>query len=87
MDLNGTWGLHDKLETPCMSVEDIRYTFEEVDVDWYGSDWFWVSFKAPDTFMEIAQVRAVDIQTVIGNAGGYVGLFLGKLVGNSLYML
>ena len=80
MYISGTWEKYDFLTTPCTSIEDIRYTFEEFDVDknWSGSDWFWITITLPDTFMEILQVRAVDVQTVIGNAGGYVGLFLGK---------
>ena len=28
-------------------------------------------------YMEIMQIRAYDGQSLIGNAGGYVGLFLG----------
>ena len=31
-------------------------------------------------FKEIKQKREVDMQTVIGNAGGYVGLFLGNIM-------
>ena len=30
-----------------------------------------------DTYMEVVQSRAYDGQSLIGNAGGYVGLFLG----------
>ena len=30
-----------------------------------------------DSYMEITQTRAYDLQSLIGNAGGYVGLFLG----------
>ena len=30
------------------------------------------------TYMEITQIRAYDGQSLIGNAGGYVGLFLGS---------
>ena len=37
-------------------------------------------FYYPKKFKEIKMVRAVNIQTVIGNAGGYVGLFLGKII-------
>ena len=29
------------------------------------------------TYTEITQIKAYDVQTLIGNAGGYVGLFLG----------
>ena len=78
MDVSRPMESSEFLTTPCTFMEDIRYTFDETDVDWSGSDWFRISIRLPDTFMEIVQVRAVDIQTVIGNAGGYVGLFLGK---------
>ena len=78
MDISRKRGNSDFLTPPCTSMEDIRYTFVEYDVDWEGSDWFWIGINFPDTFMEIVQVRAVDVQTVIGNAGGYVGLFIGN---------
>ena len=29
------------------------------------------------TYTEITQIKAYDVQTLIGNAGGYIGLFLG----------
>ena len=32
-----------------------------------------------DSYKEIKQVRAYDIQSLIGNAGGYLGLFLGNI--------
>ena len=38
-----------------------------------------MSSEVTPTYKEIIQVKAVDIQTVIGNAGGYVGLFCGKI--------
>ena len=39
---------------------------------------FWVSFDLPDQYKEITQIEEVSFQSVIGNAGGYIGLFLGK---------
>jgi hypothetical protein len=87
MDLSRPMEISDFLTTPCTSMKDIGYTFDETDVDWYDSDRFWISIRLPDTFKEIAQMRAVDFQTVIGNAGGYVGLFLGKRNGNSSFKL
>ena len=32
------------------------------------------------SYKEIRQVRAYGIQSLIGNAGGYLGLFLGKVI-------
>jgi hypothetical protein len=67
------------LKIPCTSMENVRYTFSEIYSDWSEDPrTFWVQVYAPDRFKEINQVRAVDIQTVFGNAGGYVGLFIGK---------
>ena len=38
---------------------------------------FTTTINLIDKFKEIFQVKAVDIQTVIGNAGGCIGLFCG----------
>ena len=42
------------------------------------SDFFHIMIVYPHQYKEIVMVRAVDIETVIANAGGYIGLFLGK---------
>ena len=66
---------------PCTSIKNIMYNYEEIKdySNWggHGPDYFWISLTFPNEFKEISQERAVDMQTVIGNAGGYVGLFLG----------
>lgn len=71
-------------KTPCISIKNIMYNFEEFEMDGHwerlGPDYFWITLTFPHEFKEISQVRAVDIQTVIGNAGGYVGLFLGNVL-------
>ena len=36
-----------------------------------------VAWNLPHKIKIVTQVKDVDFQTVIGNAGGYVGLFLG----------
>ena len=38
-----------------------------------------INFQAR-TFKEIKQVRAYNAQTLVGNAGGYIGLFLGYTI-------
>ena len=65
------------LKKPCTSSAPITFNFEEVDRFINGSDWFHVNIVFPDQFKEIVMVKAVDIHSAIGNAGGYVGLFLG----------
>ena len=75
--------IHDHLMQPCMSVGDISYrlvyTTYDVNGDntWELPNRFWLSLTPPGMVKVINQVKDVDIQTVIGNAGGYVGLFVG----------
>ena len=64
---------------PCLSVGDIRFSQSAA----YnigpniGPNASWLSITPPKKIKMIHQVKDVNIQTVIGNAGGYVGLFLG----------
>ena len=65
---------------PCKQVEKIFYTYEEYDnLHSYGKEaYFYLQFNFQGkTYMEIEQTRDYDLQSLIGNAGGYVGLFLG----------
>ena len=73
LDLN----VYDK---PCRQIEKILYSYDE----YYES---FTSDNATDyeillnfqgkTYMEIEQAKAYDFQSLIGNGGGYVGVFLG----------
>ena len=70
---------------PCTSIRNIIYSYDEHDNDDKNSFWpeyLQIGLGLPIEFKEIIQKREVDIQTVIGNAGGYVGLFLGNLFEN-----
>ena len=70
----------------CQSIQKILYVYEEYEIleDW-TDEWlnetdkiFEVMLEFQDgTYMEIQQVRDYGVQSVIGDAGGYVGLFLG----------
>ena len=70
-------------KTACRSAATITYTYDEQDNDDIAPDMFYVWIIYPDRYKEIAMVRAVDLQAAIGNAGGYIGLFLGKVTLNS----
>ena len=61
----------------CTSVSIITFTYDEHDKK--GNDKFSILIEYPSQYKEVVMVRAVDLQTVIGNAGGYIGLFLGKI--------
>ena len=74
--------------SPCTTASNIVYTYNEENHDDDGiaddqendPDKFSIGLCFPSKFKEIKQQRAVDMQTVIGNAGGYVGLFLGNQI-------
>ena len=38
-----------------------------------------VNFQSP-SYKEIKQIRAYNLQSLVGNSGGYVGLFLGYTI-------
>ena len=71
---------------PCQSIQKILYAYEEYSIleDWTEEwtseidDIFEVMFEFTDgTYMEIEQVRDYGLQDVVGDIGGYLGLFLG----------
>ena len=61
----------------CTIASTLTFTYEEINHD--NKERFGVLLYYPNKFKEVVMVRAVDLQTVIGNAGGYIGLFLGKI--------
>ena len=64
----------------CTSIATITYIYQEEKNPARNATWFGVNIYFPRTYKEISMVKAVDIQTAIGNAGGYIGLFLGNLI-------
>jgi hypothetical protein len=67
---------------PCKTMENVRWEYiEDTFLQTTNeSDFreFWFSFGFPlHAFKEISQTRALDINSLIGNIGGYVGLLLG----------
>ena len=69
--------LRRKFTQPCTSLTNINYKYEETDLETTGGK-FKVWVFLPETFKEILQVQAVDFHSLIGNSGGYIGLFCGK---------
>ena len=77
---NGPRWDYDYLE-PCTQVEKVIYTYDEYDKSGNrtgsgGNFQLTFNFQGK-TYMEIKQRRDYDFQSLIGNAGGYLGLFLG----------
>ena len=70
-----------KAYTPaCDTLENLQYKYDEsaYDVNYDGSEWFWLFIDMPHRFKEITQTRALDVHSLVGNCGGYIGLFLGE---------
>ena len=69
------------LRKPCNRISAIRYTLPnngEYLAGTHQNGTFVIRMEYPDEIKVIAQVKEVDIHTLIGNIGGYFGLFLGK---------
>lgn len=74
---------------PCRKIEKVLFSFNEyynnIDKEDLGVDEntdvleFSFLFQG-STFTEIEQIRSYSLQSLVGNAGGYVGLFLGAAV-------
>ena len=64
----------------CDTLENMQYAYHDAIFknNIKGPEWFWIGIDMPDRYKEIVQIRAVDIQSLIGNCGGYIGLFLGE---------
>ena len=58
---------------PCHRISKIRYDFGR-----YKLTSFTIFMKYPEEIKVITQSKEVDIHSLIGNVGGYIGLFLGK---------
>ena len=72
----------DEYEGPCRQVEKMLYFYDEYEESFHLNDdadngYDLVLNFQGNTFMEIEQVRAYDFQNLIGNGGGYIGVFLG----------
>ena len=72
MDLEWNQHIH-----PCRRMA--RLSHDKAFGAEYKDKYFAVYFYFPkELFKNIVLVRSFDIQTLIGNAGGYIGLFLGN---------
>ena len=80
--------LRNKIQ-PCKKMEKVLYSFNEyynnIDGKQLGADDTGDVFEINvmfqgTTFTQIEQARAYDFQNLVGNAGGYVGLFLGAAI-------
>ena len=81
-----TWSKINSMKS-CTSAS-FTFTSKEAELDWriklklkeLNYDVFSIRVKYPDEYKEIVMVKKIDMQTVIGNSGGYIGLFLGNII-------
>ena len=75
-----------KFPLPCNIIEKLQYEYDEVDGKGLpesedknnSSSWFGVTLFFPEpSYKEIKQAQEYTIESFVGNAGGYIGLFLG----------
>ena len=63
---------------PCSGIEKVNTDKTELDEDETTDPYFTISSNVKDlTYKEIKMKKAYDIWVLIGNVGGFIGLFLG----------
>ena len=64
---------------PCVAMTNIQDHYTEVDTLLIGKgEWFGTLIIFPDHLRYIRQSKEITFHTLVGNAGGYIGLFLGE---------
>ena len=69
------------IPSSCRRISKLQFEPETIynpnDKVWEPMSLWWFSIVYPDEFRIITQSKEVDIHALIGNIGGYLGLFLG----------
>ena len=79
--LHDDWGSPKKgtYPSPCQVIENLTYDYSEKSgVDSRAKSRFMVLVHFPNQkYREITHVQEYDVESMVGNIGGYIGLFLG----------
>ena len=72
---------------PCRRLTQISYSYSEFSTNYYANnsvfqnlsgDHFYVTLRFADhTYKQVKMVKAMNLQSLFGNAGGIVGILLG----------
>ena len=89
---NATFPLLNIIDTypgPCQGSDKIIYAYEEQMTQNIAifdlNDFVSIRFKIPDKMVKLVEEKkAYDFQTLVGNVGGYIGLFLGIQISHYL---
>ena len=69
----------EKVKIPCEELASIVFTADQITfaaVQYLDSLKF--IYRFPEKIKVIRQIKSVDLHALIGNIGGYIGLFLGN---------
>lgn len=69
----------DEVDPPCDSVLDITLEYDEFD-DKEKDGGYIIAITYPDRVKVIQQSKEISFHGLVGNSGGYIGLFLGKWI-------
>ena len=62
---------------PCGTMSKIDYSYSSEPLKWKDDTFFGMSVIYPEKMKIITQTQSVDLHSLVGNIGGYIGLFLG----------
>ena len=63
---------------PCQGMSKIDYDYFDDSIP-TTKGYLKIMIGYPEQVKIISQSQAVDVHTIVGNIGGYIGLFLGKV--------
>ena len=64
---------------PCQAMPKVNFANTD-EPTWKNDMSFGIGIAYPEHFKIISQYQAVDFHSLVGNIGGYIGLFLGNIV-------
>ena len=64
---------------PCLGMSKVDFQYS-TDSSELNETWFSIGVVYPEQIKVISQSQAVDFHSLVGNIGGYIGLFLGIVV-------
>ena len=67
-----------KMDAPCYEMPYIDYKHFHADSANAGADGYVLWFNYPRKAKFVTNFKDVDVHSLLGNVGGYIGLFLGK---------
>ena len=70
-----------RFDPPCRSISKVQFDYEEIEEDDNGEGIVQIGVNMMDrTFKQIEQTSAYNFENLVGDVGGYLGLFLGYAV-------